>query len=493
MALQPGTHLGRYEIVSLVGSGGMGEVYRARDPRLDRTVAIKVLPAELVADPEFRRRLEREAKTISRLQHPNVCTLHDYDTAAGADFLVLEYLEGQTLEDRIGRGRIPVEEATRIGGEIAEAIAAAHRLGIVHRDLKPGNVMLTATGAKVLDFGLARGTEASGGSLDSEAATMQATITEEGRMVGTMPYMAPEQLHGGTVDARTDIWALGCILYEMVTGQRPFTGASRADLIAAILGAEPEPPARKPLTPRHVDRVVRRCLEKDPDRRWHSAKDVALELGAPLEEPEIAAASGPPRVPTILAAALALLTLAAGLALGFALFSGSGNGPGSAAAGERWTISTLDLEGPVGRLSLSPDGRSLVFARHSDDPALYFRALDSRTERRLAGTERADDYSSFSPDGRQLVISHRGGGLMTLAVEGGAATPLVDEPASEPSWERDGYIYYTPVLPAMWTSTESLQLWRTAASGGGARPGGPRQLATRMPRHPRRLTHPPPV
>ena len=279
MVLEAGTRLGPYEIVSLLGKGGMGEVYRARDSRLDRDVAVKVLPAELSQDSTFKKRFEREAKTISQLQHPNVCTLYDVGCEDGADYLVMEYLEGETLEDRIGRGSISIEEALRIGGDIAEAIEAAHRSGVVHRDLKPGNVMLTKTGTKVLDFGLAREAEPSQTATDTQAATMQEAITREGSIAGTMPYMAPEQLEGRAVDRRTDVWALGCLLYEMATGDRPFRGANQASLIAAILKDEPETPSGKqPLRPKRLDWVVKRCLEKDPERRWQSARDVAIEL-----------------------------------------------------------------------------------------------------------------------------------------------------------------------------------------------------------------------
>ena len=284
MALEAGTRLGPYEIESLLGKGGMGEVYRARDTRLDRQVAIKVLPAELSQDPTFKKRFEREAKTISQLQHPNVCTLHDVGSEDGVDFLVMEYLEGETLENRLRKGGLPIDEVLRIGSEIAEAIEDAHRHGVVHRDLKPGNVMLTATGTKVLDFGLAKTTRV--GVVDPDAATetVAQTLTREGRIVGTMPYMAPEQLQGSTADSRTDIWALGCILYEMATGDRPFRGRTQADLIGAILKDDLQPPSKKgSLASEQLDHIVKRCLHRDPERRWQTAKDVSNELGESLE------------------------------------------------------------------------------------------------------------------------------------------------------------------------------------------------------------------
>ena len=278
MALEPGTRLGPYEIVELRGKGGMGEVYRARDTRLDRDVAIKVLPAELSEDETYRKRLEREAKTISQLQHPNVCTLHDIGFEGATQYLVMEYLEGETLEDRLRQGPLPVDDLLRIGAEIAEAIDAAHKKGVVHRDLKPGNVMLTDGSVKVLDFGLARDFLSPVDAIDTQAATVPA-ITLQGQLVGTMPYMAPEQLQGQPTDARTDIWAVGCILYEMTTGERPFGGDTQASLVAAIMSSEPEPPSRKrPSAPDGLAQVVERCLDKDPECRWMSAHEVATEL-----------------------------------------------------------------------------------------------------------------------------------------------------------------------------------------------------------------------
>jgi TolB-like protein len=281
MSLQPGSKCGRYEIVSLLGSGGMGEVYRAHDTRLGRDVALKVLPEAAATDPSYRRRLEVEAQIISRLQHPHICTLHDLDRDGETLFLVMELLEGETLADRLQRGPLPADDLRRIAREVAEAVEAAHRQGIVHRDLKPGNIMLAPAGTKVLDFGLAKDRGNDPGALDSQAATELTPLTREGTLVGTLPYMAPEQLEGRPADTRTDIWALGCLLYEMATSERPFTGTSQASLINAILGSQPEPPSRKqPLSPERLDHIVRRCLEKDPERRWQSARDVALELEA---------------------------------------------------------------------------------------------------------------------------------------------------------------------------------------------------------------------
>ncbi len=255
----------------------MGEVYRARDTRLERDVAVKVLPEDLSRDPRFEERFRREARAISQLQHPNVCTLFDVGSEDGVDYLVMEYLPGEVLEERLGRGPLPVAETLRIATEIAAAIDAAHEQGIVHRDLKPGNVMLTRTGAKVLDFGLARET-LTAAAVETQAQTVQA-ITQEGSLLGTMPYMAPELLEGQAASPQSDIWALGCILYEMATGERPFRGGSQASLISSIMSANPEPPSRKQaLTPKGLDAITQRCLEKDPAQRWQSAGELAAGL-----------------------------------------------------------------------------------------------------------------------------------------------------------------------------------------------------------------------
>ena len=281
MALEPGTRLGPYEIVELRGKGGMGEVYRARDIRLDRDVALKVLPAELAADETYRRRLEREARTISRLQHERVCRLYDIGSEGETRYLVMEYLEGVTLEERLREGSFPIEEVPETGAQIAEAVDAAHREGVVHRDLKPGNIVLTEQGVKVLDFGLARELVRSESPFGSQAATV-AAITREWQLAGTMPYMAPEQLQGQAATVETDIWSLGCVLYEMAVGERPFQGQSQADLIAAIIGSDPEAtPSKQPSASSDLDRVIMRCLEKNPRERWASAREVASALSGP--------------------------------------------------------------------------------------------------------------------------------------------------------------------------------------------------------------------
>src|SRR5262245_52820688 len=294
MTLAPVTRLGAYEIVALIGSGGMGEVYRATDIRLARTVAIKVLPDHVASDPDLKPRFEREAKTLAALSHPHICPVFDVGRQDGIDFLVMEYLEGQTLADRLVKGALPIDQALQIAIQIADALDKAHRAGIVHRDLKPGNIMLTKSGAKLLDFGLAKVTPgvvaASGLSI---APTGVTPVTMQGTILGTLQYMAPEQIEGQEADARTDIFALGAVLYEMLTGRKAFEGKSQATLIAAIVGNDPPAISTlQPLAPPMLDDVVRMCLAKDPSARWQSAADVWRTLSfaskyRPAAEPHV--------------------------------------------------------------------------------------------------------------------------------------------------------------------------------------------------------------
>src|SRR5712672_238347 len=281
MPILPGRRLGPYEILSSIGAGGMGEVYRARDTRLNRTVAIKVLPPHLADRSELRERFEREARTIASLNHPHICTLHDNGQQDGVDYLVMEYLEGETLAHRLLKGPLPLEQVLRYAIEIADALDKAHRKGVTHRDLKPGNIMLTKTGTKLLDFGLAKLKQqvAPANVQLSQLPTANDPLTAQGTIIGTLQYMAPEQLEGKEADARTDIFAFGAVVYEMATGKRAFEGKSQASLIAAIL--EREPPAMsslQPMTPPALDRVVRKCLAKEPEKRWQAASDVCDEL-----------------------------------------------------------------------------------------------------------------------------------------------------------------------------------------------------------------------
>src|SRR5882762_10147394 len=281
MPILPGRRLGPFEILSSIGAGGMGEVYRARDTRLDRIVAIKVLPTHLADRSDLRERFEREARTIASLNHPHICTLFDIGQQDGIDYLVMEYLEGETLAQRLLKGPLPLEQVLRYAIEIADALDKAHRKGVTHRDLKPGNIILTKTGTKLLDFGLAKlKQEVAPANVQlSQLATADDPLTAKGTIVGTLQYMAPEQLGGKEVDARTDIFAFGAVVYEMATGKRAFEGKSQASVIGAIL--EKEPPAMsslQPMTPPALDRVVKKCLAKEPEKRWQAAKDLCDEL-----------------------------------------------------------------------------------------------------------------------------------------------------------------------------------------------------------------------
>ena len=325
LSLARGTRLGPYEVLGLIGAGAMGEVYRARDTRLDRTVAVKILPTGLRADPERRVRFAREAMTIARLSHPHICTLFDVGEHDGATFLVMEDLAGETLAARLQKGPLPLEQALGVAAEMVDALAVAHRHGVIHRDLKPANVMLTKTGAKLLDFGLAKLTghgEQPAGRAPGVGADAVGALTGEGRILGTLQYMAPEQVEGQPADARTDLWALGAILYEMVAGQRAFAGTSTATLIAAIMSAEPPALAtRQPLTPPSVERLVRRCLAKAPDDRPDTAHDVASELRSLRETSGVPAVTAAQprrrrglRTALVIAGGLALIMAGAGVA-----------------------------------------------------------------------------------------------------------------------------------------------------------------------------------
>src|SRR5215510_2197689 len=286
MPLAAGTRLGPYEVVAPLGAGGMGEVFRAKDTRLGRDVAIKVLPQHLSANPEVRTRFEREAKTVSSLNHPNICTLFDVGREGDTDYLVMELVDGETLAQRLARGALPSADVLKLAAQIADALSRAHRAGVIHRDLKPGNVMLTRSGCKLMDFGLARATGLAGPGGSgltvalSQSPTMGAPLTAEGTIVGTFQYMAPEQLEGKEADARSDLWALGCVLYEMATGKRAFEGASQASLISAIMKDEPTPVSQvAPLSPASLDGLIQACLAKSPEDRLQTAHDAKLQLG----------------------------------------------------------------------------------------------------------------------------------------------------------------------------------------------------------------------
>src|SRR5688572_16172540 len=348
----------------------MGEVFKARDSRLDRTVAIKVLPARLSSDPHFRDRFEREAKAISALSHPHICTLYDIGSHDGTDFLVMEFLEGESLAERLAKGPLPIDQVIRYGTEIADALEKAHRAGIVHRDLKPGNVVITKSGAKLLDFGLAKFSQS--GQSDPHAATAAMSakpLTEEGTVLGTFQYMAPEQIEGREADPRTDIFALGALLYEMATGKRAFEAKTRASLIASILDREPPPiSAVQPLTPPALERVIRMCLHKDPDERWQSAHDVAAELKWIGESTATLAARRAPNRRELVAWSLAALLLAAAAAAIFLRPADTRRtAPLRAQIPAPETAPLLARGNSSGSRSSSPDAQWMTFAAEAAD------------------------------------------------------------------------------------------------------------------------------
>jgi len=468
MTLAQGTRLGPYEILASVGAGGMGEVYKARDTRLDRTVAVKVLPSHLSDNPEVRQRFDREARTISSLSHPHICALHDVGHQDGIDYLVMEFLEGETLTDRLARGALPAEQVLRYGIEIADALDKAHRQGIVHRDLKPGNIMLTKSGVKLVDFGLAKLAAVSPASSSVSILQTQAglNLTQEGTILGTFQYMAPEQLEGKEADGRSDIFAFGAVLYEMATGQKAFAGKSQASLIASILSAEPPPISTvSPMTPPALDRVVKTCLAKDPDDRWQTAHDVMLQLKwiaeggslAGVPAPLVARRKSRERLAWGVAAVLALVTAA----LAAALLARPRAVPrlvrSSLLSPEKTTYHFVsDGAGPP---ALSPDGLQIAFTARdsSGKTSIWVRSLDSPAARELTGTESAM-YPFWSPDGRHLGF-FAGGKLKKIEAAGGPALALCDAAdARGGTWSRDGVIVFEPHFRE--------PLFRVSANGG---------------------------
>jgi serine/threonine protein kinase len=450
-----GDSLGPYVIEAPIGAGGMGAVYRAKDTRLHRIVAVKVLQAEKLPRHEARQRFEHEARAISRLNHPNICTVHDVGHQDGVDYLVMKCLEGETLEARLKRNPLPLRDALRYGIQIADALDRAHRSGIVHRDLKPGNVMLTKDGAKVLDFGLAKSTNVP----DSADQTRTGSLTNQGVVVGTLSYMAPEQLEGKEVDTRSDIFAFGCILHEMLTGRKAFVSTSQAGLIASILKAEP-PEIRNldPQVPPSLERIVLTCLQKDPEDRWQSARDVSLQLKVAAELP----AATPPtskafRRRALLFSAGILIGGALSL-LGWSLFGGR----------QSDALVQFDIRAPERSefsgfgSAISPNGRYVAFAAITDGKEkLWVRPLDSRNARLLEDTEDAQ-FPFWAPDSNSIGFFTRNK-LKRFDLNGiGSRVIATTANGRGGTWNRDGVIVYSPNL--------SSRLWKVSANGGEPTP-----------------------
>jgi Tol biopolymer transport system component len=466
MALQPGARLGPYEILGPLGAGGMGEVYRAKDTRLDREVAVKILPPHVSHKPEVRERFEREARAISSLNHPHICTLYDVGREGDAHYFVMELLEGETLASCLTRGPLKLDEALKIAAQIADALAAAHKKGIVHRDLKPANVALTKSGAKVLDFGVAKRRD----EAISETATRTTPLTGQGSMIGTVQYMAPEQLEGKPVDHRADLFAFGAVLYEMLTGKRAFDGQSQASVIAAILEREPRPVSELvPTNPPALDRIVKRCLSKDRDQRWDSASDLAGELRWIAEAgatPTLTNANASSRERVMRAWArvlVAMILLAAGLGTGMYL---RGEHSSSTSLPLRVTIAPQpgvkpDMDfGGVAALTISPNGRYVTFAANDAEGRwmLWLRALDALDARLLAGTENGQ-CPFWSPDSTSIAFFSEKF-LKKVDISGGPAVTLaaVETSARSGSWNRDGVIIYAPSMRSA--------IFRISANGG---------------------------
>jgi eukaryotic-like serine/threonine-protein kinase len=461
MPLVRGARLGPYEILSPLGAGGMGEVYRAKDTRLDRTVAIKVLKEHVAADTERRQRFEREARAVSSLNHPHICILHDVGHQDGIDFLVMEYIEGETLHSRLAEGPLPLEQALRYAIEVAGALALAHRQGVFHRDLKPGNIMLTKSGAKLLDFGLAklRAPSASQAGVGTSALpTVAEGLTEKGTILGTFQYMAPEQVEGNETDARSDIFAFGAVLYEMLTGRKAFEGRTQASVIGAILHTDPPSiSSLQPLTPVILDHIVKKCLAKEPDERWQSAQDLASELqwiaaGDTLTSGSVTRTRRP--LAWIAAAVATLVAVALAVLLAANHFRG---------APPVQTVRSSLLPPPnlsfvPYNFAVSPDGVRLAFVAVGPDGTsnLWVRALSAQGGQQLAGGEGAS-FPFWSPDSHRIGF-FANGELKIADFARGAVQVLCQVPLGlGGTWNSEGTIVFASNLSS---------LYRIAATGG---------------------------
>jgi Tol biopolymer transport system component len=461
MSLGAGTRLGPYEIQSPLGAGGMGEVYKARDTRLDRTVAIKILPEALADDPQFRDRFEREARTISQLDDAHICALYDVGKENGTSYLVMQYLEGETLAARLEKGALAVSEALKFAIEIAGALDKAHRAGVIHRDLKPGNVMLTKSGAKLLDFGLAKANAVARGAV-SILPTTPVSITAQGTILGTFQYMAPEQVEGQDADARTDLFAFGAVLFEMVTGRPAFQGRTQASLIGSILRDDPTLTSElPPSVPPALGRVIRTCLAKNPDDRFQTAHDVAMQLqwilegGSQAGVPVPVATEAPRRRGAWLPWAVAGLTTVAAAGLAYMMLTRTA----PPARTVRFEVATPESVVSIDAPRLSPDGRYLAFNATDTEgkTRIWIRQLNALTAHPLAGTDGAT-RPFWSPDSRFIGFMAEGK-LKKIDVAGGPAQKICDAPTgSDGSWSTEGVILYD--------GRDTDPIYRVSAAGG---------------------------
>jgi eukaryotic-like serine/threonine-protein kinase len=450
-----GRQLGAYRVDSLLGAGGMGEVYRARDTKLGREVAMKVLPPVFASDANRLARFEREARLLATLNHPHIGAIYGLEDAAGVRALILELVEGPTLADRLSGGPLPVREALTIGRQIAEALEAAHEKGVIHRDLKPANIKVTPDGVvKVLDFGLAKAATGDGSTPDlTQSPTVTVGGTRDGIVLGTAAYMSPEQARGQAVDKRGDIWAFGCVLWEMITGRAPFARETMSETLAAILEREPDWSALPPATPESIRRLLTRSLQKDPQRRLRHIGDARIEIEEAKSEPRMAgiAAQGSPRNVLAWISSSAILTLIATL-VGTSVLRSTVPAPEV-----RFEISTPPTPDPAS-LAISPDGQQTVFVATSEGrPRLWLRSLDAVSPRPLVGTD-GGFYPFWSPDNRSIGF-FADGKLQRIDIEGGLVRTLAIAPNPEgASWNRDGTILFVP--------NATGPIFRTSATGG---------------------------
>ena len=467
MTLEIGTRLGPYEILKPIGEGGMGEVYRAKDTRLGREVAVKVLPEHLSMNADVRTRFGREARAISSLNHPHICSLFDVGHEGDVEYLVMELVQGETLLERLAKGPLPLPVLLQAGTEIADALDRAHKQGIVHRDLKPGNIMLTKSGVKLLDFGLAKQREAVVQSEISHLTSMPTEaspsrpLTQQGAILGTFQYMAPEQLEGGETDARTDIFALGCVLYEMATGRRAFAGKSRASLIGAILKETPPPISSiQPMTPPALDRLVQTCLAKEPEDRFQTAHDVKLQLqwiaegGSQAGAPAVVVHRRKNREKVAWTSSAVLLLASAALGVGLVLRAPKAESP------VRFQFILPAGMSVVQAPRISPDGKNLAFSAVGPDgkTQIWIRPLEALDPRPVPGTEGATFRPFWAPDSRHIGFI-AGGKLKKVDISGAPPQVICDAPTgADGAWGNDGVILFDG------QSTDPIR--KVPASGG---------------------------